>query len=285
MIRQILNSAAGKARRIFGLGILALVSTAIGFTSCSNDDDPRPGDGKKIAAILKADNAYWQQVARGIEAEAKAQGLTTDIFYASADVDPQGQLATLRSLDLTQYKGLVIVPSAPAQMSADIEAVAAQLPVAIIDTPLGTSDGGASAVRSFLGTNNHAAGKAYAQYLAANLWKTVGPPAPKTCLIIQLKNSPAIAQRIEGFKQGLPTEITPKEVVVDDNTATAITQIKAAIKSTEGIKLYFAANGTTANWLLTASQTISLQGMITAFDVTSPLLKGLKDGTVAEICA
>lgn len=119
--------------------ILLTAASVMSFTACdddNNDNLPRPGDGQKVAAILKDNTAYWQQVARGIEAEARTQGLTAEVFYANGDTDPQGQLAYLKALDLTQYRGVVIGPSAPSQMGADIETVAAQLPVVIVDTPL-----------------------------------------------------------------------------------------------------------------------------------------------------
>lgn len=89
MNKQFIQRAASKAIRMLGLSALVMSLGALGLTSCSDDDDntPRPGDGQKIAAILKDNTSYWQGVARGVEAEAKAQGLTAEFFYTDRDAD------------------------------------------------------------------------------------------------------------------------------------------------------------------------------------------------------
>lgn len=284
MNNHLLKLAVTKAARMLGLGALVMSLGTLSLTSCDDDDNSlRPGDGQKVAAILKDNTPYWQGVARGVEAEAKAQGLTAEIFYTGSDTDPQGQLAHLKGLDLTQYKGIVIAPSAPSDMSTDIENVAAQLPVVVIDTPL---EGTSTATRAFIGTDNRTAGANFARELLADAPESI--PDAYTCLILRLKDSPAIAERVESYKSVLPEKVTPQVLDIEDDTETAVGQIKAALDgldAQEGFYVIFAANGTAGNCALIALHQREKFATLAAFDVTAEILQGLSDGYVTNICA
>lgn len=254
---------------------LALGITTFGLTSCSDDDSPRPGDGQKVAAILKANDAYWQHVARGIEAAATEAGLTAEIHYAAADVDPEGQLKALAALDLTQYKGIVIAPSAPDAMKDGIKKIAAQLPVVIIDTPIDEAVG----YRSFIGMDNKAAGRQFHDDMVQFGEDTGAGGSDKLpfVVIFQLEGSPAIAERVEGYKAAADAKNEGVQVITVPDNAAQISAKYNEVIANMGDTPYslFAANGTVADVLLDAMEKNKKETILLAFDVTEPILKAI----------
>lgn len=264
-----------KAIRTVAVVALALGIVNFSLTSCGDDENtPRPGDGQKIAAILKANDAYWQHVARGIEAAAKEAGLTAEIHYAAADVDSEGQLKALAALDLTQYKGIVIAPSAPDAMKDGIKKIAAQLPVVIVDTPIDEAVG----YRSFIGMDNKAAGKQLDEDMTKLQKEWGGLPAGiSNILVFQLEGSPAIAERVEGYKAAAEKGgKTVKVITVPDDAGQIATKFTEAVTAM-GSDRYniLGANGTVADVLLGAIGQSKIVTSLLAFDVTEPILKAI----------
>lgn len=264
-----------RALLTLGLCIFTLGFTALSLTSCNDDDAPRPGDGQKVAAILKADDAYWKHVARGIEAAATEAGLTAEIHYAAADVDSEGQLKALAALDLTQYKGIIIAPSAPDAMKEGIKKIAAQLPVVVIDSPIDAAVG----YHAFIGMDNTAAGRQLHDDMIRFGEETGagGSSAVPTVLIFQLEGSPAIAERVEGYMAAATAEGEKvQKVLVPDNAAKIAAKYAEAIAAM-GDTPYslFAANGTVADVLLDAMEKNNQETILLAFDVTEPILKAI----------
>lgn len=78
----------------------------------------------KYAMILKTlSNPFWVTMKEGIEAEAKAKGVTVDILCVTSESDTQGQLQLFENLLSKGYQGIGFAPLSPVNLvSAAAEA-------------------------------------------------------------------------------------------------------------------------------------------------------------------
>jgi D-allose transport system substrate-binding protein len=79
-------------------------------------------EGKpKVAVILKTlSNPFWAEMKAGIEKEAKAKGLTVDIFAATDENDLQGQAKIFEDALTKGYAGIAVAPISPVALIPSI---------------------------------------------------------------------------------------------------------------------------------------------------------------------
>ena len=115
----------------------------------SGGDSAAGNSGKKICCLLQANNTFMASLREAVEAEAKTQGVSVDIFNADNDINMQ--LDQIESAVANQYDAIILVavdsegvaPGARSIMDAGIPLVCMNLKVSdesLYDVYVGSDD-------------------------------------------------------------------------------------------------------------------------------------------------
>lgn len=194
------------------MGSLGVVLT-LSLAACGGNGDTPAGDtpqgseGGTIALVAKANSAeYWMKVKEGAEAAGSEFGVT--VTFNGPDTESEGdkQLNQLQSAISAKPIGIGFAPQDGAQDGAPRlmdEAKAANIPVAVFDTPLTTSDVPIATVAS----DNEGMGAQAAEKLA----ELVGSKG-KVAIIAHGEVGTAAARR-DGFKAWIEANAPEMQVV------------------------------------------------------------------------
>jgi len=200
-------------KKLFMVLAATFICGACLFTSCKKDD--KTG----IAMIVKNGQIdYWRQIEVAFADACQEKGLEAYYYATTAENAYQEQIAAVEELrnSSKKLKGIIFVPSfGPNGESAEAEVAAlAQergIPVVILDSPVQATSPLASC--PYIGTDNAAAGRALAPFVAAD-----------HIAAFAMTNSPGI-ERAEAFKALKPnTDI----FTVDD---VAVSEVQAVMNN------------------------------------------------------
>ena len=126
-------------------------------------------DGKlDIAVIVKAvTSTYWKTVGAGVDAAMKADPTITASFLGpNEETDIEGQIRIIESAIASKVDAIAVAPSQADQVQPTLEkAVAAGIPVVLIDTDIATFTNKAA----FVGTDNKLGGQLGGEFIAKSL--------------------------------------------------------------------------------------------------------------------
>lgn len=93
------DNAMNKYLKLFGSAALGLMVSTSAFAAAD------------YAVVLKTlSNPFWVDMKKGIEQEAKTQGVSVDVFASPSEGDFQAQLQLFEDLNNKHYKGIAFAP-------------------------------------------------------------------------------------------------------------------------------------------------------------------------------
>lgn len=117
-----------KHRFGFGLSLLASAVLLMGAPTASAAD-------AEYAVVLKVlSSEFWQTMKKGVEDEAKKQGVTVDVYAANTEDDVEGQTTLMENAVNKGYKAIAYAPISPDNLNPAIaEATRKGIPTVNID--------------------------------------------------------------------------------------------------------------------------------------------------------
>ncbi|NWA01554.1 D-allose transporter substrate-binding protein [Pseudomonas gingeri] len=242
------------------------------------------------AVILKTlANPYWISMRDGIEQEAKAKGVTVDIFAAGSEDDIQGQQRLLEDAINKNYKAIGVAPITAVSLVQPI-AAASRKGVYIVnldekvDVEQLKAAGGS--VVAFLATDNKLVGKKGGQYIVDRLGAGGGKVA-----IIEGKagNATGDARRdgaAEAFKGWDRIKVVASQPA-DWDRARALDVTTNILQRNPDLKGIYAANDTMALGAVQAVRNANLQGqvIVVGTDGAPEALDSVKNGELTATVA
>jgi len=255
-------------------GLLALM------LGCAQEQEEGEGDEAKkltIAVIPKANVfTFWPTVKKGAEAAAKE--LDVEILWRGAENETSfGQeIEIVEAMIDREVDGIVLAPqSATALVDVVKKAVAAEIPVVIIDSGINTD-----VYASFVATDNYQGGVMGAERLATLLAKK-----GKVALVRNIPGSASTEDREKGFLDTVAKypdmQVVAKEYGMGDPTK-ANEVVSAILTAHPDLSGIFTANEPGAIGALNAVKNAGKVGKvkIVGFDASPLLIAGIRDGSL-----
>ncbi len=162
---------------------------------------------EQIAFVTNGTSDYWTIARKGVEAQDKQLGTTTD-FVMPADGTAATQKQMVDDLVAKGVKAIAISPVDPTNQTPWLDQVASNVALITQD-----SDAPQSKRLMYIGTDNHAAG-----LMAGRLIKeALGPAGGKIVLFVGKSDAQNAKDRIQGIRDALTgTNVTILDVRTDD---------------------------------------------------------------------
>jgi len=259
------------------LGAMALVVLAIGCADKTDETTTDEATKTTIAVIPKANVfTFWPTVKKGAEAAAKE--LDLNIIWRGAENETSfgQQIEIVEAMINQQVKGIVLAPqSATALVDVVKKAVAASIPVVIIDSGINTD-----VCVSFVATDNYQGGVMGAERLATLLGKK-----GKLALVRNIPGSASTEAREKGFLDTIAKypdiAVVAKEYGMGDPTK-ATQVVSAMLTGHPDLNGIFTANEPGAIGALNAVKNADKVGKIkiVGFDASPLLIAGIRDDSL-----
>jgi ribose transport system substrate-binding protein len=155
---------------------------------------PAPGRPLHFVYVTKTlINEFWQDVAKGVEAEAAKHGVTVDVQAAKDESSLIEQLNLAQTVLLQKPDALLLSPQSDSNLAPVIEAArAANIPTIIID------DARTDGASAYIGTDQVSIGASAGEFL-----HTLFPDGGKVAQIEGQAGSPNARMRIQGFNESV----------------------------------------------------------------------------------
>lgn len=261
------------------IGIAALVICMAILSGCGKGEKASGDDKGSVSVVLKTlSSPYWKYVEAGAKAAGKDLGIEVTVVGPSAESQVIEQVNMLED-QISQSPGAIVVsPSQPDTVVPVLEnAVKADLPVLLID-----SDADFEGKTTFIGTDNHTAGREGGKLLASMLQK-----GDKVVLISGALGNPATDSRIKGAKEAL--EEAGMEIVAeqpgDSDKTKAMSVMENILQKDGDVKGVFSANDDMALGVLRAVEAKNLDVKIIGTDGTQEAVESILDGKLAGTIA
>lgn len=269
-------------KRIKWFGVAAVL-VLIGLLAGCGGDEKASGDTKgeeSVAVVLKTlSSPYWKYVEAGAKAAGKELGVKVTIVGPPSESQVMEQVNLLED-QISQSPGAIVVsPTQPDTVVPVLESAAQSgLPVLLIDT-----DAKFEGKTTFIGTENHSAGKEGGKLLASMLQK-----GDQVVLISGALGNPATDARIQGAKEAL--EEAGMEIVAqqpgDSDKTKAMSVMENILQKNGDVKGVFSANDDMALGVLRAVEAKGLDVKVIGTDGTQEavesILAGKLAGTIAQ---
>jgi D-allose transport system substrate-binding protein len=265
-------------------------SSSTGGTS-SNAENSSSSKSPKVAVVLKTlSNPFWVSMKEGIEAEAQKQGVTVDIFAASAEDDLQGQLKLFEDLLNKDYQGIAVAPLSPVNLiPAIVEANKKGIYLVNIDEKIDMNElkNAGGYVYAFVTTDNEKVGAKGAKAIIEKLGAAGGEVA-----IVEGKAGNASGEaRKTGAEKAFTSNPAIKLVAsqpADWDRSKALDVTTNLLQRFPNLKAIYCANDTMALGALQAVENAGKGGqvLVVGTDGTPEAVQSVKDGklfaTVAQ---
>jgi len=240
--------------------------------------------GGEIAVIVKTQNSnFWQNVNKGAtDAMKDIKGFTMTFQGPAAETNIADEVAMVENAVNRKVAGIVLAPSDPeALIPAVKKAWEAKIPVVILDSLL--ADAGKDYYKSFLATDNKAAGELCAKALIDRIGKE-----GKIAVMSYVAGVGSEIGRVGGFKDYIAKNSKLQIVGTyysQAQMATALNQTTDVLAANPDLKGIFGANEPTAVGMGRALVQAGKAGKVIAigFDGNVDLQNFVKDGTIAAI--
>ncbi|MRG91189.1 substrate-binding domain-containing protein [Polyangium spumosum] len=247
--------------------------------SCNKNKE---GGAMKIAVIPKGTtHEFWKAVHAGAVKASREIGVEIVWKGPLQEDDLKGQIDVVQSFVAQGVRGIVLAPLNEKALEKPVaSAVAANIPVVVFD-----SDLAGSAHKSFVATDNLAAGRLAGEKLGA----LVGQKG-KIAVLRYQEGSASTQKREEGFLEAI-RKIPGIQIVSDNQYGGATTEsafekaeslLAAQNASGGGVDGVFCPNESTTFGMLLALRKANLAGKIkfVGFDASEKLVGALRDGHV-----
>jgi ribose transport system substrate-binding protein len=258
------------------LAAILLVTSSI--AACKS-----PGSGARtttIAVVPKGQTLpYWQTLRAGAEKAAQDAGVAME-WIAPAGPELSHQASILEDLVRRRVTAIVLAPSDPKALAADVERVgAAGIPVVIIDSPLDSDR-----KVSYVATDNYQGGALAARRMAESL----GGQGEVAILGIAASFGPGV-ERATGFQDTMRKEFPGITLVglqrsdPDPDKAQALAE--DFLIRFSNLRGFFGANELASTAVLRALEKRGRTGKVTviAFEVSPELLQAVRAGTITAL--
>jgi ribose transport system substrate-binding protein len=233
-----------------------------------------------IAGI--ASDAFYITMNHGAQAEAQKSGATVQFSGSPAAFSPSTQLPYLNAALAQKPDAILIAPTDKVALQEPIaRAVAAHIPVILVDTTLGDPSIAVTSISS----DNVAGGAKVAEALAQATGKT------GTVAVVSV--SPGVSttdERVEGFNRQLATYTAMKSLGVTftgDNPTRANAVTKGLVAAHHELAGVFATNVVTGSGVTAAARELGLSGKLklVEFDAEPAQIEAVKAGTISALVA
>ena len=240
--------------------------------------------GGEIAVIVKTTNSnFWQNVNKGAtDAMKEVKEFSMTFQGPASEQNINDEVAMVENAVNRKVAGIVLAPSDPeALIPAVKKAWEAKIPVVILDSLL--ADAGKDYYKSFLATDNKAAGELCAKALIDKIGKE-----GKIAVMSYVAGVGSEIGRVGGFKDYIAKNSKLQIVGTyysQAQMATALNQTTDVLAANTDLKGIFGANEPTAVGMGRALQQSGKAGKVAAigFDGNVDLQNFVKDGTIAAI--
>jgi ribose transport system substrate-binding protein len=268
-----------KKFRVLGGCILALAVLATGFSACS-----RGGSGKpKVAVVLKTlSSPFWQSALKGAQEAAERYN------FELIELGPPTEDAVTEQINMMEdvlskgdIVGIVFAPSQPpAAVNVLNRAKAANIPVAIIDTPMPESY---TDYLTFIGSNNYQIGILGAKEMLKALHA-----GAKVTILEGAPGNPSMTERADGAEKVFRDAgivIQSRQPAYSDRNQ-ALNIIQNVLQSDPDIAGVFSANDDQAEGAYRALVQNGKRGVVMGVDGNQSAKESVRDGglfgTVAQ---
>lgn len=283
-----------KVRSLISVLVISFLLGAI-LAGCSSSNvsqtsksEQAGSDKPKIAIILKTlSNPFWVAMKDGIEAEAKAQGITVDVLAVDSEDDVQGQLKKFEDVLAKDYNAIGFAPISPVNLiSAVAQASSKGIPVVNIDQKVDMNElkSAGGKIVSFVTTDNVKVGEKGAKFIIDKLGSSGGQVA-----ILEGKAGAASG---EDRKNGAATAFKGNSAInlvasqpADWDRDKALNVAANLIQRYPDLKAIYACNDTMALGALQAVQNAGKNIIVVGTDGAPEAIQSVKDGKLGATVA
>jgi ABC-type sugar transport system substrate-binding protein len=261
--------------------LIVLMLITMALAACGGSQSS--SQSNQIAAIIKGlDNPFFQAMQRGIQDEAKAQGIPVTIQAATSITDTTGQADKLQALAGQNYSCYIVNPISGTNLVQPLVPVSqAGKPIINIDNPI-SPDAARQAglqISTYIGTDNVSAGKMAATEMAQLL-----PQGGDVALIGGIAGDVTSQARLNGFQEGVPANIHIVQTVAADwDRQKALTAAGDILRAHPTLKGFFVANDDMGLGVVRAIADAGKQGQVqvVSVDGIQDALKAVQAGTLS----
>jgi ribose transport system substrate-binding protein len=269
-----------RLRTVTALAALAGLSSLSVPRTIPHADAAQPYKIVLIAGI--ASDAFYITMNHGAAAEAAKEGATVQFSGSPAAFSASTQLPYLNAAIAQKPDLILIAPTDKVALQEPIaRAVAAKIPVILVDTTLGDP----SVAVTTISSDNVAGGQKVADALAGAIGKT-----GKVAVVSVSPGVSTTDERVEGFNKGLGKYPSIKSLGVTftgDNPTRANTVTKGLVAAHNDLAGVFATNVVTGGGVTAAARELGLSGKLklVEFDAEPTQVEAVKAGTIAALVA
>jgi len=257
--------------------LCVILATSLMFLSACNNNGTETTNGSKsknksevdISIVLKTlSSPYWKYVEAGAKDAGKKLGVHVTVVGPPSESEVMQQVNMIEDQLSQSPDGLAI---APIQADTVVSTLNGKdLPMLTIDT-----DSDFKGKLTYIGSDNHSAGKTAAELLIKKLNK-----GDKVAMINGALGNPAMDERAKGAKETF--EKSGIEVVAeqpaDSDKAKAMSVMENILQSHSDIKAVYAGNDDMAIGALRAIKAAGLDIMVVGTDGTEEAVKSIIEG-------
>jgi ABC-type sugar transport system substrate-binding protein len=265
-----------EARIALMLLVVMMIAAACGSSQSSSGNS-------QVAAIIKGlDNPFFQAMQKGIQDQAKAEGINVTVQAATSITDTTGQADKLQALAGQNYSCYIVNPISGTNLVQPLVPVSQSgKPIVNIDNPI-SSDAAKSAglkISTYIGTDNVSAGK-----LAASEMAKLLPSGGDVALIGGIAGDVTSQARLTGFQEGVPSSIHIVQTIAADwDRQKALTAAGDLLRAHPNLKGFFVANDDMGLGVSRAIADAGKQGQVqvVSVDGIQDALKAVQAGTLS----
>ncbi|MEK6454397.1 sugar ABC transporter substrate-binding protein [Caldifermentibacillus hisashii] len=257
------------------LGVM--LATSLLFLSACNNGGTETNNGSKsknksevnISVVLKTlSSPYWKYVEAGAKDAGKKLGVNVTVVGPPSESEVMQQVNMIED-QLSQAPDGIAV--APIQAATVISALSGKdLPMLTVDT-----DSDFEGKLTYIGSDNHSAGKTAAELLIKKLNK-----GDKVAMINGALGNPAMDERAKGAKETFKAagiEVVAEQAA-DSDKAKAMSVMENILQTHSDIKAVYAGNDDMAIGALRAIKAAGLDIMVVGTDGTEEAVKSIIEG-------
>jgi ribose transport system substrate-binding protein len=264
-------------RLTFAAAVIALAAAA---------SAAQAADATKVAAVIKGlDNPFFQYMRQGIDAAAKALGVSVTVQAATGMGDATGQADRLSAMAMQDYGCYLVNPISVSNLVQALVPVAQKkAPIVDIDSTIdpGQAKAAGFEVNTYIGTDNVIAGGLAGQEMVRLL-----PEGSEVALIAGIVGDVGSNARLKGFKNAVEGKLKIVDMVSADwDREKALTAADTIMRAHPDLKGFFSANDTMAlgieRAVLTAGKDVKVIGLDGITDALKSVAAGELTATVSQ---
>jgi ABC-type sugar transport system substrate-binding protein len=256
---------------------------------CGEDEQRRfqERDRDRVAAVIKGvDNPFFATMRDGLLAGARQRKARLRLGVATGLQDTAGQASTLEALVDEGAGCYVVNPITQTNLVVPLGHVPEGAPVVNVDSPIDRRAAGAAdvAITSYIGTDNHAAGR----LAAAAMARAVGRGA-RVAVVTGIPGDAGSGARTRGFMAGARGRFDVVETIAADfDRERARLAATDLLRADAGIRGFFAVNDEMALGIVDAVRMARRHGAVAVIGVDGiaealeAIERGALEATVAQ---